>query len=415
MSGEESDRYRKAERAFPRFLRKPSQGTFDELERLRPFLDPAWFFWAAGERYRMAGEFEPAATSFRESLRRDPNSPLARAAYVHLLTDGGARTKALAELAREWPMLERPRLYLGFALLESKQFPQAVEALRRSAELLPEDSWAWANLTLALLATRDQAGAREAAEHYLGLSTGSFAMDLSAARLLFQAGWRRKAFGVAWRAVRRAPGPRSILATLTLPFQLSTRRTRQAALAGFVLLIAGLLFSSGIVGWICLASGGFILGMFEVAAHVGGAVKIGRSWLRFQPLRQRLAAEGRTGSADGVPPVLAGIPPPSPPRRRVRRAFAWALVAIGVAALLLLRTAVKQSSFQLRAPSGLSGLGSIAFAGGSEGKSTRIFLMDADGTNVHPFTSPPPGMVDSEPALAADGSKIAFVRAPGGV
>src|SRR2546427_712681 len=101
MSGEESDRYRKAERAFPRFLRKPSQGTFDELERLRPYLDPAWFFWAAGKRYRMAGEFEPAATSFRESLRRDPNSPLAPAAHVHLLTDGGARAKGPGRVAEE--------------------------------------------------------------------------------------------------------------------------------------------------------------------------------------------------------------------------------------------------------------------------------------------------------------------------
>lgn len=174
--------------------------------------------YVAGEVYRAAGRRIEAVQSLETALQHDPGSPLARAELVFLTSRGEARVGSLRDLSAQWPLLERPRFYLGVAFVLVRRYAEAVEVLRRAVEDVPEDMQAWANLGHSLQKLGDAQAAREAAQQVRRLA-GSFPWKRLACQQLFRAGAFSQAYAASSEARRQFPSLRADLLPWTLPLQ----------------------------------------------------------------------------------------------------------------------------------------------------------------------------------------------------
>jgi tetratricopeptide (TPR) repeat protein len=180
--------------------------------------------YARGELTRSEAALADALISFREALREDPASPLARAGHILLSEDGEARLSAMSALTREWPSLARVRFYLGSALAMRGRPREALAHFRQACVMNPEDIEVWGAIAQASLRLDDREAAKEAAEKVLSLGNESFRWHRFAAKIMLRAKRFRLSYRIASHAARRFSSPGATLLPWTLPYQVAKPR-----------------------------------------------------------------------------------------------------------------------------------------------------------------------------------------------
>jgi tetratricopeptide (TPR) repeat protein len=283
----DSRRYEETERLTFQTLGLPHDEAA-RLEEARGRQDPLWVLYLSAERSLWKVEWEQAARSFAEVLRRDPGSPLAVAGLVYLFSS--ERIAGLTEIAARWPTLERPLLYLGWSHLADGRYEEAATVLERCTVMAPEDPLAWLQLSAALIEVGDRRKAADAAEGALRAGPDSFRTRRSAAHLLYRAGRRRRALRVAAETARRTPEIRAWLLPLTLPLQVSRPLWLVVVILASVLLGAGKAPGPEFRWWALAA--GFAVGALLVAASFSSdSTGQTRRSKRFVRARERLRDE----------------------------------------------------------------------------------------------------------------------------
>lgn len=252
----------------------------EALEEVRD--DPGLADQAAyveGEIYRAAGRRIEAVQSLEAALEQDPDSPLARAETTFLTHRGEGRLGPLNELSTQWPLLERPRFYLGAALVLVRRYAEAAEVLRRCVEDTPEDLQAWANLAYCESRLGRTQAAREAAQQVRQLA-GSLPWKRVACQQLFRAGAFSQAYAASFEARRQFPSLRAALVPWTLPFQVYGDLVQSSVIFFWVVgVVLALLHETAIVV--------FAIALVLTTCHMLAAYSSGRWKLYLEAYRYR--------------------------------------------------------------------------------------------------------------------------------
>jgi len=244
-------RYEDQDRAVAEASRLPADEAFEAIRDAVVDGDrEAWVLYGDAVTYMANGNGAAAVVSLRESLRKDPGSPLALSLWLDLDDLAGRGTSGLAgsmAIIDAFPALARPRVDLGNRLLDRSEWTAAARCLSEAVEISPDDPHAWRVLAIARKKMGDSHGAADATRRYAVLTARRFGSQRTAATLLFACGAIREAWRLARTAGRLHDGPRGRILPFALPagaLQWATQTTR--------LMVAGIdvsFFVSAIAGW----------------------------------------------------------------------------------------------------------------------------------------------------------------------
>jgi tetratricopeptide (TPR) repeat protein len=212
--------YEEHERDVARALREPRDRVLGKPAMLLA-ADPGdeWTPYVEGLLHVESNDRDAALNRAKEALRRNPQSPLARALVISLTERGEERVRALQALVEEWPSLALPRRHLAFAHLRAGQTDTARLQFASYTARAPEDPIGWMGLALACIAARDRKAAAEAARRLEGSARNSPFLRRRAAQLSFATGHYATAWAGAWRLARDFRGWRNRIFPITLPVE----------------------------------------------------------------------------------------------------------------------------------------------------------------------------------------------------
>jgi TolA-binding protein len=108
---------------------------------------------AEAEAAYRSGDLPAAERGFRRAAQEDPEAPLPRYYLAQIYRQAGRRNDAAAQLSaglQANPGDARLNTELGYLLIESGRYPQAVERLRRAVDADSTSARAWGGLVQAL-------------------------------------------------------------------------------------------------------------------------------------------------------------------------------------------------------------------------------------------------------------------------